>query len=112
MVTSAVEEILIVFPTVNAFHRLEKDGFIQLVQRAARRGVRVRILTPFGDRIKESVQSLNEMFDQLDARSFGLKQEAKSTIMISDAKFSLVIDLNDDNKDNSIEANGLASYSN
>ena len=84
MVTSAVEEILIVFPTVNAFHRLEKDGFIQLVQ----------------------------MFDQLDARSLGLKQEAKSMIMISDAKFSLAIDLKDDSKDNSIEANGLASYSN
>jgi two-component system sensor histidine kinase VicK len=112
MVTSAVEEILIVFPTVNAFHRLENDGFIQLVQRAARRGVRVRILTPLGDRIKESIQRLNEMFDQLDARSLGLKQEAKSMIMISDAKFSLAIDLKDDSKDNSIEANGLASYSN
>ena len=59
-----------------------------------------------------SVESLNEMFDQFDARSLGFQQEAKSMIMISDAKFSLAIDLKDDTKDNSIEANGLASYSN
>src|SRR6266498_1426594 len=112
MVTSASEEIMIVLPTVNGLNRLQKVGVIQLLKGAAKRGVRIRILIPKHDRLNESTQNLNEMYYQFDTRSLGLQQETKSMIMISDSKFSLAIDLKDDGRDNSIEAYGLASYSN
>ncbi|HEX9317488.1 MAG TPA: hypothetical protein VF884_00975 [Nitrososphaeraceae archaeon] len=112
MVTSASEEIMIVLPTVNGLNRLQKVGVIHLLKGAAKRGVRIRILIPKHDRLSESTQNLNEMYYQFDTRSLGLQQETKSMIMISDSKFSLAIDLKDDGRDNSIEAYGLASYSN
>jgi signal transduction histidine kinase len=47
LVKSAAEEILWVFPTVNAFIRQEKIGVIQLAKEAAKqKNVKVRILVP------------------------------------------------------------------
>ena len=48
LVNSARKEIMIVFPTINAFKRQERLGIIQLLQKAAKeRNVKVRILKPF-----------------------------------------------------------------
>jgi len=112
MVTSASEEIMMVLPTINAFNRLQKVGVIQLLKEGARRGVRIRILIPKHYRRKEPIHNPNEIFDQFDIRSLGLHQETKSTILISDSKFSLAIDLKEGVRDEPIEAFGLASYSN
>ena len=112
MVSSASKEVLVVFPTVNGFHRLEKEGVIQLFKDAAKRGVRIRILTPMGNRIKERVENLNRVAEEFDIRSLGLQQTSKSLIIVTDGKFSLVIELKDDSRDSSLEAYGLASYSN
>lgn len=112
MVTSASEELMIFLPIVNGFSRLQKVGVNQLLKGAGRRGVRIRILIPKHDRLKDSIENQNEMFDQFNTRSLGLQQETKSMIMVSDSKFSMAIDIKDDSRDNSIEAYGLASYSN
>ena len=44
---TATNEIMLIVPTVNAFHRQEKIGAIQLARQAAKwRNVKVRILMP------------------------------------------------------------------
>lgn len=111
MISLATEEMLIVFPSFSGFRLLERIGFISLLQQASKRGVRIRILTPGVEKIKDSVFGINKMFRHFDIRSFGTKG-TRSVILISDAKFSLVIDLKDGMDDTSFEPNGLASYSN
>src|SRR5215469_13575654 len=53
------EEILLMFSTANAFHRLEQAGGIQLLKEAAmERGVKIRILTPEDELILKSAEKL------------------------------------------------------
>jgi two-component system sensor histidine kinase VicK len=47
LIQTAIEEILVMYSTANAFHRQERAGKIQLLKKVAtERGVKVRILTP------------------------------------------------------------------
>ena len=58
LVRSAKDEILLVFSTANAFHRQERIGMIKLLTEAAERGIKIRILTPIDDLLKEIAQQL------------------------------------------------------
>jgi two-component system sensor histidine kinase VicK len=61
MVKSASEEILWIFPSINAFIRQEKIGAIQLAKEAAkRRNVKVRIMIPADNLIEQKVQQLKQ----------------------------------------------------
>ena len=52
-------EILVMFSTANAFHRLEQAGGIQLLKEAAmQRRVKIRILTPEDELIPEPARKL------------------------------------------------------
>ena len=56
---TAIDEILILYSTANAFHRQEKLGAIQSLREVAEgRGVKTRILTPKSKLIEESVRML------------------------------------------------------
>ncbi len=47
LVSSATKEIMLIFPTINAFNRQERIGIIQLLRKAVHeRNVKVRILMP------------------------------------------------------------------
>jgi two-component system, OmpR family, sensor histidine kinase VicK len=120
LIQTAQEEILVMFSTANAFHRLEQAGGMTLLKEAAmERGVKIRILTPKDELILESAQKL--MMLQQESRQqheyIGIKYikphlQTKVSILIIDKKYSLGIDLKDDTKPTSIEAIGLATYSN
>ena len=120
LIQAAKEEILVMFSTANAFHRLEQAGGIRLLKEAAmQRGVKIRILTPEDELILESARKL--MMLQQESRQphddIGIKYiqphlQTKVSILIVDKKYSLGIDLKDDTKQTSIEAIGLATYSN
>jgi hypothetical protein len=109
---SSTKEILILFPTVNAFFRLERKGLILLLKKITQRGLQIKILTPMDKSLKESSNNSNNVFDRIEIISMTQNQGINSTIMISDNKFSLVIEMKDDNRYNFTEANGLAVYSN
>jgi two-component system, OmpR family, sensor histidine kinase VicK len=120
IVKSASEEILWIFPTVNALIRQEKIGAIQLAKEAAReRNVRVRILVPANTLIEQKIQQLKEHCcsspspnDIINARYIAQMSETKATILVIDRKASLVMELKDDSKPTFIEAIGLSTYSN
>ncbi|MGC2680792.1 MAG: hypothetical protein WA323_02920, partial [Candidatus Nitrosopolaris sp.] len=65
IVRSAEQELLMIFPTANAFIRQEKIGIIQLAKKAAvEKNVKVRILMPADKLIKQKVEVLKQEHQQ------------------------------------------------
>jgi hypothetical protein len=86
---------------------------LQLLKEAAtQRDIRVRVLTPMDNGIRETAHQLRATTDHFDIHPLGLEQGSKSTIITADGKLSLVVELKDDTKNRSFEAIALASYSN
>ena len=119
LIKSAAYEILVIFSTANAFHRQERAGAMELFKEAAAaegRRVKIRILTPMDDIIKEKAQKFKEQqqqyHQQIDIRNIESPLQTKVTILLVDMKFSLTVELKDDTKETSYEAIGLATYSN
>ena len=120
LVQTAIEEILVMYSTANAFHRQEYAGGIQLLKEAAtERGVKVRILTPEDELIVKTARKLmmvqeeaQQPHDNIGIRYIQPHLQTKVTILIVDKKYSLTIELKDDTKQTSNEAIGLATYSN
>jgi two-component system, OmpR family, sensor histidine kinase VicK len=113
LIQKAMEEILVMYSTANAFHRQERVGKIRLIKEAAtERGVKVRILTPEDDLIVETARKLKQRHENIGIRYIQPHLQTKVTIIIVDRKYSLAIELKDDTKQKPIEAIGLATYSN
>ncbi|MGA9148958.1 MAG: hypothetical protein WBZ36_00160, partial [Candidatus Nitrosopolaris sp.] len=116
LIQKAMEEILVMYSTANAFHRQERAGKIQLIKEAAtERGVKVRILTPEDEQIVETERELRmvqggeqQRHENIGIRYIQPHLQTKVTIIIVDRKYSLAIELKDDTKQESIEAIGLA----
>ncbi|MFL6316584.1 MAG: ATP-binding protein [Nitrososphaeraceae archaeon] len=116
VVRSAKEEILWIFPTVNAFIRQDKIGAIPLAKEAAKeKNIRVRILIPASSLIEQKIQQLKQYCSPnniIDIRYIVQMSDTKATILVVDRKASLVMELKDDSKATFIEAIGLSTYSN
>jgi signal transduction histidine kinase len=118
LVRSAKDEILLVFSTANAFHRQERTGMIKLLTEAAERGIKIRILTPIDDLLKEIAQQLmggrrqQQNQQRIEIRFIERFSQTKIRILVVDKVASLVVELKDDAKQSSYEAMGLATYSN
>ncbi len=122
-IQSAVEEILTIFSTANAFYRqIVVAGGMQLFRQAAsERNVKIRILTPKDNRIDKIVQELlqeqqsqedQQQRRRIDVRYIEPALQTKTSVLIIDKKFSLSVEVKDDTTDRSYEAMGLATYSN
>jgi hypothetical protein len=112
---STKEELLLAFPTTNAFRRNVRTGMsIQILrEQYAQNNVRLRILTPIDNQIKQIIEELRNIIPQLDVRSVDESIESsRVTIVLADRKESLIVEVKDDTKDNLYEAAGLSIYSN
>jgi signal transduction histidine kinase len=119
---NAQKNIMIVFPTTNAFLRQNEIGAVRLAKEAAKqRNVRVRILVPRHESTDHVVRSMTERNsysnynynNNVDLRY--IKQtilNTQATILIVDEKVSLVMEVRDDSKGTFDEAIGLSTYSN
>src|SRR5919107_1217709 len=59
LIKSAKKEILIIFPTVNAFYREVGIGILQLLRKAAEeRDINIRIITPTTDIIERLISTM------------------------------------------------------
>ncbi|MGA8082328.1 MAG: HAMP domain-containing sensor histidine kinase, partial [Candidatus Nitrosopolaris sp.] len=116
------KDIIIFFPTTNAFLRQNGMGAVRLAKEAAeQRDVRVRIMVPRHESTEQLVRGLNERNsysnynynNNVDLRY--IKQtilNTQATILIVDEKVSLVVEIRDDSKGTFDEATGLSTYSN
>jgi len=116
LVKTASEEILWIFPSINAYIRQERIGAIQLVKDAAKeRNVKVRIMIPANELIERKVLELKQYCypsNTVDVRYIAEMSDTKATILVVDRSSSLVMELRDDSKSTFIEATGLSTYSN
>jgi signal transduction histidine kinase len=118
IVKDGVEEILLIFPTSNAFIRQEKIGVIQwlreLVSKEQYNKLKIRILMPIHKSTEKIVQDLKQHSDQnnIDVRFIEQSSGNKATFLVVDRKVSLVMELKDDSKETFDRAIGLSIYSN
>ena len=113
IVKSAKEEVLRIFPSINAFRRQTRIGIMHLFKEAVEQHVKVRILITANE--QQIIQIANEVslaLPQIDIRAIDKDLHTKIGIVVVDRKESLIIESKDDTKDNSYDASGLAAYSN
>ncbi|MFL6397796.1 MAG: sensor histidine kinase [Nitrososphaeraceae archaeon] len=117
VIKSAKEEVLVIFPTPNAFIRQEKLGVIQaIIEVSGKNNLKVRILMPAHNISEHSLRNLKRCDryhnGNIDVRYIEVTSGTKATILLADRKLSLVMELKDDSKDTFDEAIGLSTYSN
>jgi hypothetical protein len=112
LVNDAKDEILIMFSTANAFHRQERSGGYNLLKsvRDSNKSIKIRILTPYDDRIEEITKKMNDEL-KIETRNLLDHLRMMVTILIVDRKNTLAIELKDDAKTSSHDAIGSAIYS-
>lgn len=135
LIKNAAREILLIFPTTNAITRQNTVGALQLLKQAAEQNkVNVRLLMPsIGDSdnnrmalsnpdytSKNSVTDYSNikrlllsdaLCNNIDIRHIKKASETKATILIVDRRYSLVIELRDDNESSFEQAIGFSTYS-
>jgi two-component system, OmpR family, sensor histidine kinase VicK len=114
LLKSAKEEILIIFSTANAFRRQEKAGAVDLVIRTAKsKNIKVRILSPFDEYVTNLIDKIKkEEKIRIEIRSIKEPLQTKVSVLIVDRRLLLSAELKNDLKETSLEAIGLATYSN
>ena len=113
LIMSARDEILIMLSTANAFHRQERAGTIsRIAELAERLHLEVRILTPIDDRIALAMEEMKKRNTGILFHHLEPSLQGKISILIVDRKYLLAVELRDDSKKSSLDAIGLATYSN
>jgi hypothetical protein len=114
IIKSANEEILVIFSTSNAFRRQERAGAVDLLIRTAKsRHLKVRVLSPFDDYVRNIIDKIKkEDKISIEIRNIEEPLQTKVSVLIVDRTSLLSAELKRDSKDTSLEAIGLATYSN
>lgn len=114
LIKSAKEEILIIFSTSNALRRQEKAGALDFLIRTTKsKNVRVRILSPIDDRVQDIIDKIKrESKTRIEVRNIEEPLQTKVSVLIADRALLLSAELKNDSKETSLEAIGLATYSN
>ncbi|HEU4823683.1 MAG TPA: ATP-binding protein [Nitrososphaeraceae archaeon] len=114
LIKSAREEILIIFSTSNAFRRQGKAGAAEfLIMTAKSKGVKVRILSPVDDYVRNIIDKVKgEDNIKIEIRNIEEPLQTKVSVLIVDRASLLSAELKNDSKETSLEAVGLATYSN
>ncbi|MGN6614754.1 MAG: sensor histidine kinase [Candidatus Nitrosocosmicus sp.] len=119
LIRSAKKEIMLIFPTSNAFLRQHKIGVTAaLLESATDNNIPVRVLMPKSEFAIQSIDLLKKEesrvtnIDNFEVRYIDQLSDTKATILIIDKKVSLVMELKDDTKDTFCDAIGLSTYSN
>ena len=115
LVRSAEQEILLLFSSANAFYRRmnQADGFaiVKNIKEDQSKDVNIRILTPFDEKIQTTVDNLKNDY-AIEVQYLPEPLHLKITILITDRRFSLTVELENDSVGDSIDAMGLSTYSN
>ena len=109
LIKNAEKEIILMFPTINAFDRQERMGVFELSKDL---DIKVRILVPTHKSIYQTLQNLRKLHNNFHVRYIEQTSGTHATFLVVDRKFSLVMEIRDDSKTTFNEAIGLSIYSN
>ncbi len=110
LIKTSRDEILLIFPTINAIHREYSIGVLDELKNAVQRGVKVRILSAEDDFIKEKLDALRS--NGIVIRRIEAPSESKFKMLIIDKKVAFVVETKDDTKAEFRDAVGNAMFSN
>jgi signal transduction histidine kinase len=110
LIRSSTEDILLVFPSINAVHREHSIGVLDELQNAVKRGVKIRILSAEDDFIKHRLDSLRA--SGIIVRRIETPTEAKFKMLIIDRRSVFLVETKDDSRALFNEAVGTALFSN
>lgn len=113
VISSAAEQIDIVFSAANSFKRYEKEGIIDMLTiRVNENDLRVRLLVNYNYEIQETLDTLSKRNPTITIRKLQKSIQTKVNTIVADNELSLVIELKDDSEQDGNEAMGFATYSN
>jgi two-component system, OmpR family, sensor histidine kinase VicK len=113
IVKLARDEVLRIYPSINALRRQIRAGAFRIFKQVLEDGVKVRILIPADEQqIAELESEITLVLPQLEIRSIDKSLQTSIGIIVVDRKKSLIIESRDDTKDNYYDAVGVAAYSN
>jgi two-component system, OmpR family, sensor histidine kinase VicK len=114
LVASAKKQVLLFLPTTTAYRREEKIGIFRSLEKAAARGVDIRIVLPTDKEIEGKIQEMIKSKKGFEIHKIKTTTptEARSKILIVDRREYLMVELRDNSKESFIEAVGSAIFSN
>jgi two-component system sensor histidine kinase VicK len=112
LVSSARQEVQLMFSTANAFRRQLKMGGMDVITKAVSAGAKVKILIPDDEMIEQTLARAKEALPAAEIRTVDKSLQTRITILVSDQRECMVFELRDDTKDDSYEAVGVTTYSN
>jgi two-component system, OmpR family, sensor histidine kinase VicK len=112
-VSSAKQEVLLIFPTTNAFVRHQRTGVFYLLREIVQQHkIKVRILMPYHEMTVQTIEDLKKNSEtDVEIRSIKQVENAMATFLVVDKKYSLVMEIKDDSKETFDESVGLSVYS-
>jgi two-component system, OmpR family, sensor histidine kinase VicK len=143
LLNSAKEEVQMIFSSVNTFHLQQRQlGIIQILGSLSKQGVRIRVLTPIDNDVKELLSDLKKQQDEekyhlqeesyqknnagknhnrnsntdansiIDIQDIAPSSSINAKIIVVDKQDSLTMEIKDGIKDNLDDTIGLSTYSN
>jgi two-component system sensor histidine kinase VicK len=111
MCKSASNEILILYSSANAFARQDRAGASELLKELVMKtkGLKIKILVPKNERAEELRLDLKD--HNIDVKYIQEFSQTKISIIVVDRSKSLVIELENDNALNTLDAMGQSTYS-
>ena len=103
VITSATEEILIIFSHANTLRQYHRQGILDLLKKKTNGGIVVKMLV--GE--EKNIELLNG-YQSIEQRYLLRSIQTKLTTIVADRELSLIIEEKEDKED----AVGLATYSN
>jgi two-component system, OmpR family, sensor histidine kinase VicK len=109
VLSSATEEILMIFSRANTLKQYKKLGMLDVVRKKADKGVEVRILIGSNKPVIEGEVKWLRKYPLMELRYLNKSIQTSLTTIVTDRELSLVIEEKKDENDTNL---GLATYSN
>jgi signal transduction histidine kinase len=114
-IENAKQEILMVFPSINAVKRKNKIGVIDLLKEKSQNDVKVKVLSPQDAEVVKILMyrsdNINHRNSEYLVREITKQRDFKRTILLVDRKHFLAIEPRDDSYDTFEEATAVSTYS-
>lgn len=107
VVSSATEEILIIFSHANTLRQYEKHGILDILKMKAKNDIVVRILIGINDSLEDEVVKSLRGYQHIQVHNLLKSLQTKLTTIVTDRELSLAIEEKEDE-----DSIGLATYSN
>ena len=103
-------EILIILHSINGVMRTERAGGFRFLDELGSNSVKVKVLTALDFTNRDKIDGLKLNYPRIEFRSLQFSLPIFNRVIIVDRAKTMIWEIKDDNKDNFIEALGMAIY--